>query len=320
MLDSDVRLSNQNQNDSEALETDIMRFMAILGFCLMVIFALVQSIPQTGASQLPQMENKELLEQEMVELHQYTSKLKKELVQFKSVVKQEKEKVELMISKLSESQKSLLAINENLKKKQLELNESRKKINKQKRVISKVNEQFEVSRTKLDKTEKQALAQKIKNNINDYKAEKKEREYEKQQEVARLTKDLDSKPIKKTDVMPNQVGFSLSFESNSTLLSLINNNHVQFYAVNQKQSFLVMPNGKVTLKAIKGPFYQMSEHTIPIRLINGVKNRITVTNKTEYGVTLPVSISQQINKIVNSNKGGKLVIDQNGIVNFVKFS
>ena len=33
--------------DSEALQTDIQRFIAILGFCLMAIFALVQSIPVT---------------------------------------------------------------------------------------------------------------------------------------------------------------------------------------------------------------------------------------------------------------------------------
>lgn len=38
-------------DDDRALETDIMRFMAILGFCLMAVFALIQSIPisqQTG--------------------------------------------------------------------------------------------------------------------------------------------------------------------------------------------------------------------------------------------------------------------------------
>ncbi len=31
--------------DMEHLQTDVMRFMAILGFCLVAIFALVRSIP-----------------------------------------------------------------------------------------------------------------------------------------------------------------------------------------------------------------------------------------------------------------------------------
>ena len=31
--------------DTEALQTDVMRFMAIIGLCLMAVFALVQGIP-----------------------------------------------------------------------------------------------------------------------------------------------------------------------------------------------------------------------------------------------------------------------------------
>ncbi len=38
-------------SDIEALQTDIQRFVAILGFCLMAIFALVQSIPVTAKKQ-----------------------------------------------------------------------------------------------------------------------------------------------------------------------------------------------------------------------------------------------------------------------------
>ena len=32
-------------NDTDALQTDVMRFMSIIGLCLMAVFALVQSIP-----------------------------------------------------------------------------------------------------------------------------------------------------------------------------------------------------------------------------------------------------------------------------------
>ena len=31
--------------DTDALQTDVMRFMSIIGLCLMAVFALVQSIP-----------------------------------------------------------------------------------------------------------------------------------------------------------------------------------------------------------------------------------------------------------------------------------
>lgn len=36
---------NSSPDEAANLETDVMRFMAILGFCLMIIFALVQAIP-----------------------------------------------------------------------------------------------------------------------------------------------------------------------------------------------------------------------------------------------------------------------------------
>lgn len=38
----------QGEGDTEALQIDIQRFIAILGFCLMAIFALVQAIPVTS--------------------------------------------------------------------------------------------------------------------------------------------------------------------------------------------------------------------------------------------------------------------------------
>lgn len=56
-------------DDDRALETDIMRFMAILGFCLMAVFALIQSIPvsqQTGGVGL---QTQPMLEEQLTRLH-----------------------------------------------------------------------------------------------------------------------------------------------------------------------------------------------------------------------------------------------------------
>ena len=40
--------------DTEALQTDVMRFMAIIGLCLMAVFALVQGIPVQEQGKLVQ--------------------------------------------------------------------------------------------------------------------------------------------------------------------------------------------------------------------------------------------------------------------------
>ena len=45
------------ESEIESIQTDIQRFMAILGFCLMAIFALVQSIPVTVSESETVIEN-----------------------------------------------------------------------------------------------------------------------------------------------------------------------------------------------------------------------------------------------------------------------
>lgn len=42
------------QDEAINLETDVMRFMAILGFCLMIVFALVQAIPVSSTTSTAQ--------------------------------------------------------------------------------------------------------------------------------------------------------------------------------------------------------------------------------------------------------------------------
>jgi hypothetical protein len=45
-----------SQDEVEALQTDVMRFMAILGFCLMVVFALVKSMPMAPPDSRPRID------------------------------------------------------------------------------------------------------------------------------------------------------------------------------------------------------------------------------------------------------------------------
>ena len=43
-----ARSAGNDEGGMEHLETDVMRFMAILAFCLVAIFALVQSMPPSS--------------------------------------------------------------------------------------------------------------------------------------------------------------------------------------------------------------------------------------------------------------------------------
>ena len=44
-------------NDTDSLQTDVMRFMSIIGLCLMAVFALVQSIPQQEPDMAAQLDD-----------------------------------------------------------------------------------------------------------------------------------------------------------------------------------------------------------------------------------------------------------------------
>ena len=51
-----TRSADTDVGGAADLQTDVMRFMAILALCLVAIFALVQSIPLTPAEPLPEPE------------------------------------------------------------------------------------------------------------------------------------------------------------------------------------------------------------------------------------------------------------------------
>jgi len=102
-------------DDDRALETDIMRFMAILGFCLMAVFALIQSIPvsqQTGGVGL---QTQPMLEQQLTQLHEQVRGLLTQVVGLQSEVEaleeannQQKAQNQVLVEQLARSEAQLL--------------------------------------------------------------------------------------------------------------------------------------------------------------------------------------------------------------------
>lgn len=65
----------------EALQTDVMRFMAIIGLCLMAIFSIVQSLPYQAVEKTPQIEVDVLSMQNEIKLLDDTVKQKQQAEQ-----------------------------------------------------------------------------------------------------------------------------------------------------------------------------------------------------------------------------------------------
>jgi cell division protein FtsB len=83
--EQDLLSGEYTDASTESLQTDIQRFVAILGFCLMAVFALVQALPVTGAKQDMALEDLGRLaaaqEQQLERLHAENERLGSEAEQ-----------------------------------------------------------------------------------------------------------------------------------------------------------------------------------------------------------------------------------------------
>ncbi len=73
-------------DDTDALQTDVMRFMSILGLCLMAVFALVQSLPLHDAESMQEDVERSRLVERIVLQQQHAGALKAELQRLLSLL------------------------------------------------------------------------------------------------------------------------------------------------------------------------------------------------------------------------------------------
>lgn len=71
-------------SDTDALQTDVMRFMSIIGLCLMAVFALVQGLPQQEPAKPAQPSQAARIRQEARAQQQQVQELQGELQLLKS--------------------------------------------------------------------------------------------------------------------------------------------------------------------------------------------------------------------------------------------
>lgn len=304
-------------DDVEALQTDIMRFMAILGFCLMVIFAMVQSLPNVEVQQEPQLISKELLEKQIENLESKAKEIEQKLQKLDSTLSDKQQQVMQIEEAINASKQNLQETKEKLQKELIDLTVARQNINRQERDIAKLNRQT----ARLEELKQRAI-DKIRN------PEPTVSEPSKPVQTPQQTAEAPQQPkvdVEQSKPQPTpseekeqEKGLSLRFSSDQALMSLIQQNTIKFYVVKNKQYFRVLANGKVKVESINAQFYQMSAYTVPMSFKNRIKQHFTLTRSAKFGVTLPSNIEQQLYQFVNKHKSGELIIDANGKVNFQK--
>lgn len=109
-------------------------------------------------------------------------------------------------------------------------------------------------------------------------------------------------------------GFSLRFETDATLTSLVAQQVVGFYAITGTETFRMNIDGaKISFWPASTPaqFHEMELTTVPDDVVRAF-SRASSTSGIKWGVTLTPGMSQSLTHYLNTEKGGALVIANNG--------
>ena len=304
-------------SDTDAMQTDVMRFMSIIGLCLMAVFALVQGIPMQESEKPVQAIQAARIRQEIQEQQQQLRALQAELRALKS----EKERTQ---QALTDSKQRLAQ----LTGKTQQARELRDSLETQ---LEYLGQQLEQGRQTLadieqDSTQKEHNLDELRGRLLNTQAQldhdREEIAAVKQQLRQKTAQPVVEKPAPVAPVakpVPAKRGFSLRFASDAALDRLVTAGSVSLYGMANQQAWrLSMAAGRPAAEPVSFPgwFHEMSAATVPAHYIQSLE---TVANgpgqaTVVWGVQLPTAAKAAIASLTHEQQGGELVIRSNGQV------
>ncbi len=105
MIHSGVRQRRSMASDEvEALQTDVMRFLAIICMCLMIVFSLVQSLPMSGEENRPKITTREMIQKDIESLRKKADQLKQSLMVLKNTIIFKKREMQQLAARITAQQ------------------------------------------------------------------------------------------------------------------------------------------------------------------------------------------------------------------------
>jgi septal ring factor EnvC (AmiA/AmiB activator) len=317
------RTPNQ-PDDVEILQTDVMRFFAILCLCLMAIFALVKTLPMAPAEDGPKISEPDDLRKEAQSLQFEIAALKKKLAethtqleaaagaaQQSSLQARQAEKDEqAFLTRLGLTRQELKEVSQSLKKTGGELKKREKKLAE---LLSAINDKQRI---------RSELKTQIKNETRDLRQI--QAALDRAREKANQSRSQNQHSVKKPaeesrKQQPVRKGFTLRFVSDEALQRLIASGQVKFYAMAAQNAWqLQLTGGRPVYISAKSPrqIYEMETATVPIDFLAAFKRQVAAFGRTTltWGVTLPAQTTASINQLIAGRDGGDLAIMPDGEV------
>lgn len=311
-------------NDVEMLQTDVMRFFAILCLCLMAIFTLVKALPMSPPADQPTISEPTDIKADAQSLQLLIATLNRKLAESRTrfqMASAAAEQAVIQAKKAAEDEKSIIS---RLEQRQQELKAANQSLNR-------TRQKLELSELKLaglvnDIDKKQQISSALKSQI---KQESKN--------LQKIRTALDRANEKISERQANKIDtsiassepdtppasaredFVLRFESDNALQTLIAGKRVNFYALTGAKAWqLRLTGGRPGYIASGNPgrIYEMESVTVPTAYRDAFRQQVAAFGRSAvtWGVTLPGETTASINRFINDQKGGDLVIMSNGKV------
>ena len=286
--------------ENDTLQTDIFRFLAIIGFCLMAVFALVQAIPVTATKTDPVIEdidrNAKAQARELEYLRSENRRLNKELnrlMQHEGIA-QTREK---------------------------ELDSAKKELSRQKELIVSLTDEKITQRNGL--IEYKRLLSKREKEIRALKRAKERVELIMREAVKKISDLTKEKMAGSVQALPaEQKGLYVAFESDQVFLDLLRANRISLFIniSGMKPGFRVITKGAkidfVSERAEMGlDLWELKENLVPAEILEAFKSWTTLSSREKI---LTVGLTPEISRQIRGRKvsTGRFIIREGGAVSY----
>jgi len=320
LLHSNPALSN----DVEMLQTDVMRFFAILCLCLMAIFALVKALPMAPPADRPTIAEHTDLKAEAQSLQIQIASLRKKLAETLTQAQDASRAAEQSAMQVKKAAKDEQVILTRLVNTQQQLKKVTQSLNQTRRELKIRGEKLAGLVSVID--QKQRIQSGLRSQIKDETQNLKkiqaalERANQKVSQSHPQNQYNPPKPSETdTPKRPAKDGYVLRFASDAALQRLISGEQVYFYAVAGKKAWrLRLIGGQPGYVSAKNPpqIYEMETATVPIEYTTAFQQQVAAFGHTAvtWGVTLPAQTTASIHRLIKGQNGGDLVIMPDGEV------
>jgi hypothetical protein len=305
-------------SDTDALQTDVMRFMSILGLCLMALFALVQTIPLQDTERTRLEPEAEKLHQAIAVQQQRVELLQADLNRVTAQLREATGHNSRARRALTSAQQELTLLTGQTEQARSDRDHLTDELNVLKRQLAQGRD--ELAGIQLAAVQKAQSLRELQQRLEE--AQKRLDDIARQTTALQVTQapsraspvtDKPTPPARKAE----KQGFTLRFASIEALERLVAAGTVSLYAMAGKQAWrLSLAGGRpvFTPDAFPAWFHEMAASTVPVDYVQSLEKTLgePVRSPLVWGVQLPAATREGIASLTRDHRGGNLVIGADG--------